>query len=316
MSLVLEGTLSDVGVADLLRLIAREKRSGALRVTIDGSSLHFALRDGRLVGLRCEGGEEDPTLDGAVLFLVRHRRGAFRLEPPGSDDPEEEGEDPMAGLDAEVLADRADAELERLDERIAAAGGDGGRPRRDAFPSPEQMEALEPDARAVYALVNGERDLAEILVRSQLDPARALDALEGLARESLVALEPEPAPAARRTLPRLGGAPAWRDAFSVALPLLVLFAWLGLSGPGVRVEDQDPFRIRHDPLAAARAEHELERLRAVLEAHRFAEGRFPEDLRALAERGYVSESALTDAQGRPYYYALRDEDFVLLAPER
>ena len=37
MSLVLEGTLVDVGLCDLLRLIARERRSGGLRVTVDGT---------------------------------------------------------------------------------------------------------------------------------------------------------------------------------------------------------------------------------------------------------------------------------------
>ena len=84
----------------------------------------------------------------------------------------------------------------------------------------------------------------------------------------------------------------------------------------MRVGPSDPFRIHHDPWAAARAEQELERLRAVLEAHRFAEGRWPEHLQALVERGYVAQATLTDSQGRPYYYATQDDQFVLLAPER
>ena len=60
----------------------------------------------------------------------------------------------------------------------------------------------------------------------------------------------------------------------------------------------------------------MERLRAAVEAHRFAEGRWPERLESLVDRGYLPATALTDEQGRPYYYANRDDDFVLLAPER
>ena len=81
MSLVLEGTLSDVGLCDLLRLIARERRSGALRVTIDGATYGFALAEGKLLTVRCDEGDARPLLEPTVLMLARHRRGAFRLEP-------------------------------------------------------------------------------------------------------------------------------------------------------------------------------------------------------------------------------------------
>ena len=60
----------------------------------------------------------------------------------------------------------------------------------------------------------------------------------------------------------------------------------------------------------------VEELRAAVEAHRFAEGRWPARLGELASRGYVPDDALTDAKGRPYYYAAREDGFVLLAPER
>jgi len=318
VSRALEGTLSEVGLCDLLRLIAREKRTGTLRVTVDGNGWSFALDDGRLVGVRCDDDSERPAIEPTVLALVRHRRGTFRLEPAGAGAPVGEGDVPAAGVQAEELAELGDRELERLDERIAAMGGDSGHPRRDRFPRAEELSMLDPDARAVFALVNDERSLAELIVRSGLDPRRALDALDGLVADSLVAL-----PAAEARAGDRGGAGAfraadvWRDGLAALLPLVLLLAWLGVSGGGSgAAAPADPFAIRHDPLAAARAAHEVERLRAAIEAHRFAEGRLPERLHTLVQGGYVPMAALTDARGRQYYYARRDDGFVLLAPER
>jgi hypothetical protein len=201
----------------------------------------------------------------------------------------------------------------RLAERMAALGGEEGHPRRDRFPSSKQMDALDARTRAVYALVNGERTLVELIVRSRLDPLAALDALDRLMAESLVKV----ASAAEVARPRLSvPSGPLRDWIAAALPAALLLAWLALSGPLSAARAVGPFEIRHDPLAAARAAHELERLRAAVEAHRFAEGHWPEALRKLVERGYVPGTALTDPSGRPYYYAVRDDDFVLLAPER
>jgi len=309
VSLVLEGTLSDVGLADLLRLVARESRSGCLRVTLDGSTYRFALRAGRVVAATCGDGAEPCPVEDSILALVRHRRGAFRLEParpeePVSDEP---------GVHAEALAERGDMELVRLAERMVPLGGEEGHPRRDRFPSSKQMDALDAHARALYALVNGERTLVELIVRSRLDPLVALDALDQLMTESLVKV----ASAAEVRRPRMAvPSGPLRDWIAAALPASLLLAWLALSGPVSAPQPVGPFEIRPDPLSAARAAHELELLRAAVEAHRFAEGRWPEQLGALVERGYVPGTALTDLRGRPYYYAVRDDEFVLLAPER
>ncbi|NNL65162.1 MAG: hypothetical protein HKP30_02865, partial [Myxococcales bacterium] len=144
-----------------------------------------------------------------------------------------------------------------------------------------------------------------------------LDALDVLVAEGMVQLEaPEaesgPTPgtnAAGRAL-RLGV-----DALAAALPLALLLGWFALAGP-VAAPEGAPFEIHRDPLASARAAYDVEQLRAAVEAHRFAEGRWPERLGELAARGYVPDDALTDAKGRPYYYAAREDGFVLLAPER
>lgn len=418
MSLTLEGTLSDVGLCDLLHLIAREKRTGTLRVTLDGRGWRFALHDGAIRGVRCDDGGDEPEIEATILSLVRHRRGTFRLDPPGADDPDGEGEVPVAGVQAEVLANAGEAELAKLRERIEALGGERALLDRDQFPTPERLESLDADQREVFSYVNGERLLEDVTVRSGLDPQIVLDAIDVLIGASLVKVEappplpaeepaaaeapvdepeaspaepepaievtepaidaPEPAsaraeaPSARppmepeaplaaaddapasgldddleaapeeaetpswaaepaalaaepepatRSRPRgpsaLGRAlGAWRDYVATVLPIVLLFVWLGVSGAGQASAPRDPFAIRHDPLAAARAAHEVERLRAAVEAHRFAEGTWPERLQTLVQRGYVPMGALTDSRGRPYYYAKRDDGFVLLAPER
>jgi len=309
MSLVLEGTLSDVGLADLLRLIARESRSGCLRVTIDGVSWLFDLDDGYVLSAtRNEAGE--PTgIEPTLLMLVRYRRGAFRLEPTCSQEREDDG----PGVHAEALAGLGDMEVMRLVERVDQAGGESAIPRRGSFPSSKQMDAMDAQARAVYALVNGERALTEVIVRSRLDPLDVLDAIDRLVEASL--LKPiEAWEASRPYVPAATG--PLRDWIATALPVTMLLLWLGLSGPLSKPERLDPFAIRHDSLAAAQAAHEVERLRAAVEAHRFAEGHWPARLQSLVERGYLPDAALTDERGRPYYYAVRDDDFVLLAPER
>jgi len=317
MSLVLEGTLADVGLCDLLRLIARERRSGALHVTIDGCRFHFTLDDGRLTGVRGDEVPEPSALEPTIRMLVRYRRGAFRLEPSGAGDLDGEVDASAVGIDAELLAAAGEEELARMEARLAQAGGEGAKPARDAFPKPKQLEALAADSRAVFALVNGERSFAELFARSRLDPLRVLDALDALVAESLVrrpAVRPGEAPAPDRSVALASG--AWRNGLAAILPVGMLFVFLAFSGGSSASGGSDPFAIPRDPLAAARAAREVERLRGALQAHHFVEGHFPERLRTLVQAGYLPVSALTDARGRPYYYARRGDEFVLLAPER
>jgi len=325
VSLVLEGTLEDVGLVELLRLVARECRSGELRVTVDDRTWRLALASGRVVGGLLEdaaAGTAEP-LDPAraIGTLVRHRRGAFRLAPdPGANGAGATDADGAAGEGegAESLARRGEMALLDLSERLAAVGGELCEPRRDRFPTPKQMESLGPAERAVYGLVNGERDLGEILVRTRLDPAVALDALDVLVGLSLVAV---PGPRDIDAVVEDGRAAArsgsdWRDWLASALPLVVLLGLVGLVHRAPTEPAPDPFAIERAPLAEAHAVFAKRRVRTALDAFRAAEGHWPARLEELAERGYLPGSALAAAHGRAYYYAHRDGRIVLLAPER
>ena len=81
MSLILEGTLADIRLGDLLRLIAREQRTGELRVTLDGTPYRFVLCEGSLLAAKIGEEEEPADVQATLLALIRHRRGEFRLAP-------------------------------------------------------------------------------------------------------------------------------------------------------------------------------------------------------------------------------------------
>jgi hypothetical protein len=322
--MILEGSLDDVGLVDLLRLVAREGRSGELRITVDDRTWRFDLESGRVLGCRREegaAGEAEPCdAADAVALVARHRRGAFRLtreraaEAPAAVDG--------AGREAEELARRGDMALVDFLQRLEAAGGEASLPRRDRFPTARQMEALGPAERTVYALVNGERTLAELIQRSRLDPSAVLDALGALQASSLVVPEP-PASASRPFTPggargprgglRLGGVRDWLVSLAPLAALAILAVWVHGGG---RAEVAEPFVVRRAPLAEAQARFALRRVRTALDAFRFAEGRWPERLEELVASGYAPADALADARGRPYYYSRKDDGFVLLAPER
>ena len=57
-------------------------------------------------------------------------------------------------------------------------------------------------------------------------------------------------------------------------------------------------------------------MRHALETHRFATGSWPEQVAELESKGYLEPGSLASAGARPYYYRLRDDGVLLLAPER
>jgi hypothetical protein len=165
----------------------------------------------------------------------------------------------------------------------------------------------------VYGLVDGRANVREVIDRSRLGTFDAVRALAELRRTGVIATaERAAAPAAaRERAPRRRTGVA-RAAFATAFPLLLLAlaaasalrAPPGPSLPG--------FPIERRPWDSARADHAARGLRHAVASERFATGRWPSALPS----GARAPSAMAGAQGRPYYYALRDEGAVLLAPER
>jgi hypothetical protein len=76
--------------------------------------------------------------------------------------------------------------------------------------------------------------------------------------------------------------------------------------PGAPIPDRVVHRIG--------AESETELLRQLVELHFFETGAYPERLEAVSERASEADRSLTPARLADYYYAVRDDEVVLLAP--
>ncbi len=103
--------------------------------------------------------------------------------------------------------------------------------------------------------------------------------------------------------------------------LLVLMIGAVIAGHSAVPE---AFSVRKDSLKTAEIQLGTLLLRNAVEAYRYAaplrgknqiRNEFPAKLDRLVEEGYVAQDALTGPNGAPYYYIIRGDSFVLLAPE-
>jgi hypothetical protein len=170
-------------------------------------------------------------------------------------------------------------------------------------------------AERVYALLDGRSDVRRVIDRSRLGTFDAVRALAELERAGLVAVvadrAPEPCAASEplasptpRRLRTLGATLA-------PMALLLFAAVAALLGRGAGAPPPG-FPILRSPIAELRGEQAARELRHAVEALRFETGDWPLSLDALAD----PSAPMAAAGGRPYYYALRSDGAVLLAPER
>ena len=250
---------------------------------------------------------EDLLTRETFFAILRWRSGAFdfRAEPVAHSRPVES----LHGAE-QILMDG----LRMLDEWQSFADavpserlvfeptGDFATWRAGAAPGPVPLAAVE----RVFSLLDGRSDVRRVIDRSRLgtfDAVRALAELQraGLAAPCSARRSPAPEPGARA---RRGRVAARAAATALPLLLLLLASGAALRARGGRASPPG-FPILRSPLAEARAAHATRGARQVLEAARFESGEWPRALDAMAAPG-----------GRPYYYALRSDGAVLLAPER
>jgi len=196
------------------------------------------------------------------------------------------------------------------EDLVLAPAGDFEAWREAAGPSAVPEAALE----RVFRLLDGRSDVRRVIDRSRLGTFDAARALAELRRAGIVAACEPPsdlAPGPPATL--RPGRGVSRAAVATAAPLvfLLLVASAALVGRGTGAAPVG-FPIVRSPLAEARAAHMARGLRHALEASRFETGRFPDSLDSLAGVG----AAMAAPGTRPYYYSLRSDGALLLAPER
>lgn len=175
-------------------------------------------------------------------------------------------------------------------------------------------------ADRVLQLVDGRLSVRRIIDLSRIGTFEATRALAELRQAGVIDVAAPTRKKARVGSVRRRRGPIWpalRAALvsGVALALLGGLAWTSherADATGGRVGSAIPMRA----LDHFGRRYETERIRQLLEVHRFETGSYPDRLEALAQAGAVSLGSLTPSRLADYYYAVRGDRVVLLAPLR
>jgi hypothetical protein len=84
---------------------------------------------------------------------------------------------------------------------------------------------------------------------------------------------------------------------------------------GMRAGGGEVFPIERPALAQVQANFEKRRLRHAIEANRFLVGDWPSGLDAADATGLLGRDSLAPGSSAPYYYAIRENEIILLTPE-
>jgi hypothetical protein len=173
-------------------------------------------------------------------------------------------------------------------------------------------------AERVFRLVDGRLAVRRIIDLSLLGTFDATRVLADLRRVGVI--EPLDADGVRQlrrarrrvSLPR-ESARGWVAAL---LPLVILLALvLASRQPPPTPGAFAGFEIRRPGLEFMRDLYRARAARHAVDAYRFLEGHWPENLMQVEARGLLPP-ALASNEGHPYYYVVRDGDALLLAAER
>ena len=193
---VIEGSLREVTLADVLQLLDMGRKTGVLRVTdaLGTRSARVTLFNGRIHDAAIDGSAR-PAASGlsardVVIELLDWSAGRFAVEPIDAHAPKARGAG--VGVDAVLMeaARRAD-EWARLADRIADARvvvrlvADSG-----AAPAPV---ALSPEEWELLAFADGAADLQVVAERSGRDVLAVARAAHRLVGEGLLEVAADPA---------------------------------------------------------------------------------------------------------------------------
>jgi len=175
------------------------------------------------------------------------------------------------------------------------------------------------DAAKIFALVDGRLPVRRIIDLSRLGSFDGTRALAALRDAGVIALMD---PGAVRKLGRRSRARVLpqanvRDWAATLIPLLLLVAVVfSIASRSLSSGDSAAVPIPPSEVALVRDDFAALRVQHAIEEYRFARGAWPAQLGQLQERGILGAEELASEEGRPYYYAVRAEGAVLLAPER
>lgn len=185
------------------------------------------------------------------------------------------------------------------------------------FASGGEDERLDQVER-VLKLIDGRLSVRRIVDLSRIGTFEATRVLAELRQAGLIEIATQEARRApRRSVSPKSAMPSLRAAVATAVPFVVLAGLTGVamerSGaegalPGSPIPDRVLHRIG--------AESEAELLRNLVELHFFETGAYPDRLEAVSAQASAADRSLTPARLAEYYYAVRDDEVVLLPPWR
>jgi len=173
-------------------------------------------------------------------------------------------------------------------------------------------------AEQVLQLIDGRLSVRRVIDLSRLGTFEATRALAELRQAGVIDLASPRKPAAgrsRRKIRSIQILPLLRASLATALPFVAL-GFMGLSvlsqaGPaGQLAGSVIPERFEHQ--LGRRFEFQL--VRGLIEVHFFETGAYPAALEEIAEQVMRESHSLTKSRLDDYYYEVRDDEVVLLAP--
>ena len=170
----------------------------------------------------------------------------------------------------------------------------------------------------VLKLIDGRLSVRRVIDLSRIGTFEATRVLAELRQAGLIEIaaaemrrSPRRSASARSMIPSLRAAVATVVPFGLLLALaFVAFDRSGPTGglPGSPIPDLVVRRLGADA--------EVDLVRQLVDLHVFETGSYPDRLEAVAGRASELDRSLTSARLAEYYYAVRDDEVVLLAPLR
>ena len=310
------GDAPDAALSDMIARCGLVPRDRLAELGRDpAASIGRRLVDGGLLSVESLREIEDLLTRETIFELLRWTDGSFRFVAQSI--PHDRPAESLLGAE-QVLMDG----LRMVDEWHAFAGELPAETavyrRRGSIEeyrhSAAGRAATSPiEFERVFLLVDGRATVRRVIDLSRLGSFGAMRILVQLVRAGWI--EPVRARAnvdARSAAPD-PGLPLRRGLALVAP--FVLLACVAALGFARRPIERDDFAIVVDTLASARARFATTGTRALLVAHRAAEGRWPSDLGALARWTRDGGVALTPGERDAYYLGARVEGPIVLAPD-
>lgn len=300
-------------------LLTRERAVAAeAACKTSAQPLARAVTERAWVGARELARVQDVLTRDTIFDVLRWTKGSFDFLAR----PVEHDRDTASLLGAEQILMDGLRMLDEWRELAARVPADGtvfqrfGRFESYAEQAGDESPARIEASRRLFALIDGRlsmRRVIDLALVGSFEGMRTFTALQEAGVIQAIRSDGRPARGAHRS-----GAALLLDALSGAASSLLPF---GLLVGAVVLAAQHPARvapahpIERTSLESLREGHAARRLVAAQDTYRLLEGRWPERLDDLAERGIVDANALAAPEGRPYYSSHRDDGVILLAPE-